>query len=201
MMQKEIKLMLEKLIKDRKSFRKLYKSGYFSYFKDKSFKGKVSIVGDRAVIAYLEDLNDENRVIATANFQENGIQIFKLLGDDWSHHQFDWEEKDAYTYGGVYLSKLHNYDRDKVAREIATICGYCEKTPKKESIIKSIGKKRLSKKQVFDLLLDTLDKLNQTRKLQDKKTVCPKVDVQSINSTNILSPSASTIEKFSKDLR
>lgn len=183
MLQTEMRFMLEKLIKDKKSFRKLYRAGCISYSKDKPFTGEVVIVDDRAVIAYLQDSNDENKVIATVNFQENGLQIYKLLGDNWSHHQFGWKEDDAYTYGGVYSAKLHNYDRDKVAREIETIRKFCTETPKRESVIKSLGKKKLSKKQVSSLLLDTLDKLSRTRELDEKTEVCPKVKVPSISNT------------------
>lgn len=201
MLQTEIKLMLQKLIKDKKSFRQLYKSGRFSYSKDKHFKGNIAVIGDKAVIAYLQDLNDENRAIATANFQENGIQILKLLGDNWSHYQFGWEENDTHTYRGGYLTKVHNYDKDKVVREIETICKFCDETPKKESIIKSLGKKKLSKKQVSTLLLDTLDKLNRTRELDEKTEICPKVDVQSTNNTNISHPSIPTVEKTPEEFR
>lgn len=201
MLQTEMRFILESLIKDKKSFRKLYKSGCISYSKDKPFTGKVVIVDDRAVIAYLQDLNDENRAIATVNFQENGLRIFKLLGDSWSHHQFGWKEDDEYTYGGVYSAKVHNYDRGRVAREIETIRKFCAEAPKKESIIKSLSKKRLSKKQTFDLLLDTLDKLNQTRELEEKKEVCPKVDVQTINSTNISNTSVFKANKTSEKSR
>ena len=185
MLQAEMRFMLEKLIKDKKSFRKLYKLGCISYSKDKPFTGEVVIVDERAVIAYLQDLNDENRAIATVNFQENGLQIFKLIGNNWSHHQFGWKEDDAYTYGGVFSAKVHNYDKDRVAREIETIRKFCDETPKKESIIKSLGKKKLSKKQVSDLLLDTLDKLSRTRELDEKAEVCPKVEVPQINNIEI----------------
>ena len=185
MLQAEMRFMLEKLIKDKKSFRKLYKLGCISYSKDKPFTGEVVIVDERAVIAYLQDLNDENRAIATVNFQENGLQIFKLIGNNWSHHQFGWKEDDAYTYGGVFSAKVHNYDKDRVAREIETIRKFCDETPKKESIIKSLGKKKLSKKQVSDLLLDTLDKLSRTRELDEKAEVCPKVEVSPINNIEI----------------
>lgn len=185
MLQAEMRFMLEKLIKDKKSFRKLYKSGCISYSKEKPFTGEVVIVDDRAVIAYLQDINDENKAIATVNFQENGLQIYKLLGDNWSHHQFGWKEDDAYTYGGVYSAKVHNYDKDRVAREIETIRKFCDETPKRESVIKSLGKKKLSKKQVSDLLLDTLDKLSRTRELDEKAEVCPKVEVPPINNIEI----------------
>ena len=183
MLQTEMRFMLEKLIKDKKSFRKLYKSGCIYYSKDKHFTGEVVIVDDRAVIAYLQDSNDENRVIATVNFKENGVQIFKLLGDNWSHHQFGWKDNDAHTYGGFYTAKVHNYDKDRVRREIEIIRKFCGETPKKGNIIKSLSKKKLSKKQVSSLLLDTLDKLSRTRELDEKSEVCPKVKVPSINNT------------------
>lgn len=195
MLQTEMKLMLEKLIKDKKSFKELYKTGSFSYSKDKPFKGEVVVVGDRALIAYLQDLNDENRAIATADFQENGTLIFKLLGDNWSQHQFDWEDKDTYTYGGNYSAIVHNYDRDKVAREIETIRKHCAETPKKESILQSLGKKKLTKKQVYSLLLETLDKLNRTKELSEKKEVCPKVEVGTLDTTEIPHQSVPEVDK------
>lgn len=187
MLQNEMRFMLEKIIKDiikdKERFKKLYKSGYIDYSDNKPFTGKVVIVDDRAVIAYLQKLNDENSAIATADFQENGMQIFELLGDDWFHYQFGWKEDDAYTYGGVYSAKAQNYNRNRVSREIETIRKFCAETPKKESIIKSLGKKKLSKKQVSGLLLDTLDKLSRTRELGEKPEVCPRVKVPSIDTT------------------
>lgn len=183
MLEAEMRFMLEKAITDKKTFRELYRKGVLSYGKEQQFNGKIAIVNNRAVIAFLQDSNDENNAIATMNFNENEVEIFKLLGKNWSHYQFGSKEDDAYTYGGVYSARANNYDRDRIAREINRICGFCDKTSKRESIIKALGEKKLSKKQVYSLLVDTLDKLTRTSELYEKAEVCPKVKVPPLSNS------------------
>lgn len=80
MLKNEINLTLSSLMKNKKAFKKFYKTGYFSYSKDKPFDEAVAIVNDKAIVSFLQDVDYDSKVIATAAFQDNTTIIIQLNG-------------------------------------------------------------------------------------------------------------------------
>ena len=76
------------MLKEKK-FKNFYNSGYYSYSKDKSFKGSIAIINNKAIVSFIEDINDENKVIATASFLDNTTIIVQLNGKDFLRTQFN----------------------------------------------------------------------------------------------------------------
>lgn len=181
MVQDEIKTMLTLLMENKKAFKKFYKTGHFSYDKDELFKGEVAIINDKAVISFLQDMNDETKIVATANFQNSGTFILKLFGENFS--QYKSNLRNAYT------SRMHKAKRDEIIDDIASIRKHCAEAEEKSKSMQnqSIRSKfaeilkhsddKISKKAVLLLLEDTINKLNKTRNLDERNKISPKIAV------------------------
>lgn len=190
MVQDEIKTMLTVLMENKKAFKKFYKTGHFSYDKDELFKGEVAIINDKAVISFLQDMNDETKIVATANFQDSGTFILKLFGENFS--QYKSNLRNAYT------SRMHKAKRDEIIDDIASIRKHCAEAEEKSKSMQnqSIRSKfdeilkhsddKISKKAVLLLLEDTINKLNKTRNLDERNKISPKIAVSptSIDDTS-----------------
>ena len=181
MVQDEIKTMLTLLMENKKAFKKFYKTGHFSYDKDELFKGEVAIINDKAVISFLQDMNDETKIVATANFQDSGTFILKLFGENFSQHKSNL--RNAYT------SRMHKAKRDEIIDDIDSIRKRCAEAEEKSKSMQnqSIRSKfaeilkhsddKISKKAVLLLLEDTINKLNKTRNLDERNKISPKIAV------------------------
>lgn len=189
MIQDEIKAMLTLLVEDKKTFKRFYKTGYFLYNKDESFKGEVAIINDKAVISFLQDANDETKVVATANFQNSGTFILKLFGKNFS--QYKSKIRNTYT------SRIHKANRNEIIDDIDSIRKHCAETEEKSKSMKnqSIRSKldkilkpsddMLSKEEVLLLLEDTINELNKTRNLDERDKISPKVVVSPVSIDDI----------------
>ncbi len=177
MLKDEINLMLSSLINNKKAFKKFYRTGYFSYSKDKLFKGAVAIVNDKAIMSFLQDVDDDSKVIATATFQDNNTTIIiQLNGEDFSRIQF-----------GNLPCKLSS-NLKSVINDISSVCRHCDEAKRKlicsnQNFIKSIFSKisqssyrNLSKQDIRILMETTLDKLHETRNLHNRNEISPKVE-------------------------
>lgn len=189
MVQDEIKTMLTLLMENKKAFKKFYKTGHFSYDKDELFQGEVAIINNKAVISFLQDMNDETKVVASANSQNSGTFILKLFGENFS--QYKSNMRNAYT------SRIHKANRDEIIDDIASIRKHCAETEEKSKSIQnqSIRSKlneilkpsddKISKEEVLFLLEDTINKLNKTRNLDERNKISPKVTVSTVSIDDI----------------
>lgn len=191
MLKDEIDLMLSSLMNNRKALKKFYKTGYFSYHQDKSFKGAVAIVNDKAIVSFLQDVDDDSKVIATATFQNNTTIIIQLNGDYFSRTQF----------GKLPERCISN--REAIISDISLLRGYCAEaeerlTSGKSHFIRSIFSKKsqssdrkLSKQDVRFMLETTLDKLHETLTLNNRSEVSPRVNttISASNTTSNINPS------------
>lgn len=178
MVQEQLELMLLNLTKDEEAFKKFYKEGYFSYSDNKNYKGKVAIV-NRALISLFEDANDELRVVATANFQDSGTFIYKIFGNKYSSSQF---KKDPTILTNT--ARVHFRKKEETIQELNTIRKYCAEAEEKALAIRKIssviGKfntilvqsdNKISSQNVLVLLQDTLDRLSQSRHLNEVEQI------------------------------
>lgn len=174
MIQEQAKLMLSNLTGDKKAFKSFYRKGYFSYYSDKDYKGKVAIV-NKAIISLFEDANDELRVVATVNFQDSGTFIYKLFGNDYSFIQFGQDPTILPNTARVPLRK-----KEEVIQDIATIRKHCAEAEEKASAIQNVSSivakfssilvksdNKISSQDALLLLQDTLDRLSQSRQLNE----------------------------------
>jgi len=173
MVQEKIKLMLLTLIEDKKSLRQFYKNGYFSYF-DEDCQGEVAIC-NKAIISFLENSNDITSVVATASFHNSGILIYKLFGQNYLYKQFGRNPSTS-----IDTNMIHLRNRSEVIKDISTIRKYCTKAQEKISSISDKSSDiiklkpslfqphhQISIQDVTVLLKNTLDKLDQTRQLDE----------------------------------
>lgn len=188
MLKDEINLMLLSLMDN--NFKRFYKTGYFSYSKDKSFKGAVAIVNDKAIVSFLQNVDDENEVIATASFHDHTAVILQLMDNDFSRIQFG------------KLPRRYSLGRESVISEIASIRKRCAEAEErlasgKFHSIKSIFSKasqpaseKLSKQDVRFLLENTLEKLHKSQNLNNRNEISPKVETTNAvnSSTPIIDP-------------
>lgn len=201
MLENEFKLMLKSIASNKKAFKKLYKTGFFSYSKNGAFIGEASIINDKAIVAFLQDTNDENNVIATANFQDGANIIYKLSGDNYSLQQFGKSIMNM-DGNGFYTSHRYNPDKAGILRDISSIRTHCaetrEKASSKSSLIsffkKSLSSEKLSKHDVLVLLEQTISNLayrkSQNTGKRNVDTISPKINtspVQHISSTRSVS--------------
>lgn len=170
--------------------KKFYTAGYFSYSKDKPFEGAVAIVNDKAIVSFSQDANDDSKEIATATFQDN-TTIIQLNGEEFSRIQF-----------GKLPCRLSS-SLESVISDISSVRKHCAEaeerlTSSKLNFIRSIFSKtlhspdkKLSKQDVRFLLETTLSKLQETRNLNNRNEVSPKVETTSIatNTTSNIHPS------------
>ena len=191
MLKNEINSMLSSLMNSKKAFKKFYKTGYFPYPEDKPFEGAVAIVNDTAIVSFLQDINDDSKVIATATFQDNTTIIIQLNGEYFSRTRF----------GKLPIRLSSNLE--SVINDISSVRRHCAEaeerlTSSNPNFIKSIFSKntpssdrKLSKENVRFLLQTTLDKLQETRNLNNRNEVSPKVEITSIatNTTSNIHPS------------
>ena len=190
MLKDEINLMLSSLMNNKKAFRKFYKTGYFSYSKDKPFDGAIAIVNDKAIVSFLQDVDDDSKVIATTTFQDNTTIVIQLNGEEFSRIQF-----------GKLPCRLSS-SLDSVISDISSVRRHCAKaeerlTSSNPNLIKSIFSKntpsldrKLSKEDVRFMLQTTLDKLHETRNLNNRNEVSPKVQTSShVPTTSNIHPS------------
>jgi hypothetical protein len=170
MIQEQAKLMLSTLCKDKKAFKNFYKKGYFSYSKDKNYKGEVAIV-NKAIISFLEDAKDESKAVATVNFQDSGTFIYKLFGENYSFNQFGQDSTILTNTARVHLRK-----KEEVIQDIAIIRRHCTEAEEKAYAIKKSASivaklvqsdKKISSQDALILLQDTLNRLNQSRHLNE----------------------------------
>lgn len=196
MLQNEIKLMLKSLINNKKDFKKFYKTGHFSYSQNDSFKGEVAIINNsRSVISYLQDANDEFKVVATADFKDGGTLILKLFDKNHSHYE---SGKNSYPshIDGFHRLKMRKLSRDDLIRDISSIQRHCAEAKenvtsvKHHSIINRItstleaSDEKLSKQEVLLLLENSLNHLDKARHIDELDEVCPKVNVSPISPDN-----------------
>ena len=191
MLKNEINLMLSLLMNNKKAFRKFYKTGYFSYSKDKPFDGAVAIVNDKAIVSFLQDVDDNSKVIATAAFQDNTTIVIQLNEEKFSRIQF-----------GTLPCRLSS-TLESVISDISSVRKHCAEakerlTSSNHNFIRNIFSKtshfpdkKLSKQDVGFLLETTLSKLQETRNLNNRNEVSPKVEATSIatNATSNIHPS------------
>lgn len=168
MLQEQSKIMLSTLTKDKRAFKRFYRKGYFSYSGDENCKGKVAIV-NKAIISFLEDANDESRVVATVNFKDSGTFIYKLFGQDYSFSRFGQDPTILANTARVYIRK-----KDDIIHDIGTIRKHCREAEKKASSIvakfsttSAHSDNKISAQDAFLLLQDTIDKLNKSRSLNE----------------------------------
>lgn len=176
MIQKDLQEMIQEVLNNKKKFRTLYKEGYFTYDKNDSLKGMIAIVNNKAVLSFIQD--GDNEKIATADFNNNGIRINKLIGDSCSHYESGW--RDPYK-----PHKIH-YDnkKDDIIQEIETIYKHCIETKNKPVLSrfdKIFGKSRvlnekMSRQEVKALLEETLNHLNKSRNLDERSKLSNKGD-------------------------
>lgn len=175
MMQEQAKLMISNLLGDKKAFKKFYKKGYFySHYNDKDYQGKIAIVNN-AVISILEDVNDESKVVATVDFKDSGVFVYKLFRNNYSFSQFGQDPTKLTDTVRVCYRK-----RDDVIKDITTIRRHCLEAEQKASAIQRASdivmkfnsiiiqsNNKISEQEVFLLLQDTLNRLSQTRLLNE----------------------------------
>lgn len=195
MLKDEIKFMLSSIIANKRAFEKFYKTGYFSYSKDKPFKEAVAIVNDKAIVSFLQNVDDDSEVIATASFQDNTTLIFQLMGDNFSRTQF-----------GI-IPQRYSSHRKSIISDIASVRRNCAEveervTSSNPNFIKSIfskdsqsSVKKLSKQDVRFLLENTLDKLHKSRNLNNRSEISPKVETTSLVTDSTYSISHSINDK------
>lgn len=190
MLKDEINLMLSSLMNNKKAFRKFYKTGYFSYSKDKPFDGAIAIVNDKAIVSFLQDVDDDSKVIATTTFQDTTTIVIQLNGEEFSRIQF-----------GNLPCRLSS-SLESVISDISSVRRHCAEAEERlissnPNFIKSIFSKntpssdrKLSRKKVRFLLQTTLDKLQETRNLNNRNEVSPKVETTSFatNTTSYIQP-------------
>lgn len=179
MLQDEIKLMLLSVIEDRKKLSKLYKEGYFKYYDNKDYKGSIAVVNNKAVISFLEDINNESKMVATANFKNSGTLIYKLFDKNYSFSRIG---KDPFisNYGG---RQIHMRDKNQIIEDISSIRKYCAEAEERSTAIQkesyilnkfnriqNYSNSEISKEEVLSLLEDTVDKLDKTRYLAEKES-------------------------------
>lgn len=171
MVQEQAKLMLKILREDKKAFRNFYRKGYFSYLTDENYKGKVAIL-NKNIISFLEDAKDKSKVVATVNFQDSGTFIYKLFGENYSFNQFG---QDPTILTDIH--RIHIRKKNEVIKDIDTIRRNCMEIEEKALAIESkhsISSKvttvltnKISSKDAFSLLQDTINKLDQSRHLSE----------------------------------
>ena len=130
-------------------------------------------------------------MIATAAFQDNTTIVIQLNGEEFSRIQF-----------GNLPCRLSS-SLESVISDISSVRRHCAEaeerlTSSNSNFIKSIFSKntpssdrKLSKEKVRFLLQTTLDKLQETRNLNNRNEVFPKVETTSFatNTTSNIKPS------------
>ena len=133
------------------------------------------------LISFLQDANDETKVVATANFQDSGTFILKLFGKNFSQYKSNMRN--------VYTSRIHKASRNEIIDDIAYIRKRCAKAEEKsksiqnqsirgkiDTILKSPDNK-LSKKEVLMQIENTVKNLNKSIQLDERDKISPKVAV------------------------
>ena len=207
MLETEFRTMLEYVSNNRKAFKQLYKKGYFSYSKDGNFIGEAAIVNNKAVVAFLQEANNENHVVASTNFEEGANLIYKLSGDNFSLKQFGKSIMNMGMGKDYYTSKTYNPDKAGIIRDINSVRIHCkearEKAEKQLSLSSKLFKKsssdeRLSKKQVISLLEKTITKLpdrsQTTEQKHSRAEISPKVEISHAVAQNMASQDNRSID-------
>lgn len=190
MLKDEINLMLLSLINNKRALKKFYKTGFFSYPKHNPFKGAVAIVNNKAIVSFLQNVDNENEVIATASFQDNTTFVFQLKGDNFSRTQFG------------NLPHRCSSNRESVISDISSIRKYCAETEERlissnphfiNRIFSKVShptREELSKEDVKFLLENTLNKLHKSQNLNSRNKAFPKVKPTRIvkSNTPIIAP-------------
>lgn len=182
-LQEEYKIMLDYIIKNKRAFSTLFRSNYYTYSKD-DLIGYFAIINDKALISYIEDINNTDRAIATANFTDNGLLIFKLLENNFSKYQKGWTN--PLRPHQFHVSKSSRLD---VIEQINCIKKHCDEAKEKTKKLSIFSKpsKKLSKSQVKLLITDTLDGFCSSKQLDERNSLCSKHTVNSVSldtSTN-----------------
>ena len=179
MLKDECELMLLSLINNKKALRKFYKTGYSSYSSnDESFKGAATIVEGDTIMSFMQDVNDESKVIATATYRDTTIII-----------QLNEEEFLRTQLGGAPCGMKST--RESAIGNISSVkrhCAEAEEKLKSEKFIRkmfskssNLSDKKISKKDVRIMLETTFDKLKKTLNLNNRNQVSPKVNTGRIN--------------------
>ncbi len=174
MVQEQAKLMLSRLNNDKRTFKKFYKKGYFSYSNNKDYYGEVAIL-DNAIISFLQSSNDESKVVATVSFKDSSTFIYKLFGKDYSFIQYG---KDPSIW--VNPVRMHIRKKDDIISDISTIRKHCSIAKEKALAIEKASSiltrfkstsvqtdYEISYDNALLLLQNTLNKLNQSRQLNE----------------------------------
>lgn len=186
MLKSETNLMLSSLIQSKKDLRKFYKTGYCEYSGDKKFKGSLAVVNDKAIVSFLQDIDDDSKVIATVAFQDNTTIIIQLDGEDFSRTQFG------------QLNYKYSSNRESIISDLSLLRRYCAEAEEKVKssnphFIRNIffklskaSERRLSRQDVKILMENMLDKLNKSRNINNRNRISPKVEITaaSNNSTS-----------------
>lgn len=195
MLDKELHSMLKSIIKNRLAFNKLYRDGVYSYSKDDSFIGEVAIINEKALVSFLQDATNELDTVATVDFKDSGTSIYRVNGENSSFKQYG---QDLNNSNGFHTFKAYTPSRDRIIEDIFSIKAHCKE---KKQTVQTEGKisrlignfniqqKRLSRKEIRELLINTLDKLEKSINKDSKssrKDISPKVDTVAENpSSNI----------------
>lgn len=185
MLDKELHSMLKSIIKNKLAFNKLYRDGVYSYSKDDSFVGEVAIINEKALVSFLQDATNELDTVATVDFKDSGTSIYRVNGDNSSFEQYG---QDLNNSNGFHTFKAYTPNRDRIIEDISSIKTHCKE---KKQAVQTEGKisrligsfnlqqKRLSRKEIRELLINTLDKLEKSINKDSKssrKDISPKVD-------------------------
>lgn len=139
------------------------KKGYFSYTNSESnCRGNVAIVPNKAIISFLEDIEDDAKVVATVKFKEGKTLIYKLFDEDYSYTEYGQNNTQQ-----NYSVRIPNMQRKDIIQDITTIRKYCEDAKNKGS---NKSNNEISFKDTIDMLEDTLDKLSKSRHLNEKQS-------------------------------
>lgn len=180
-MQSELEAILKEICANKRTLKELTKKGYLPYKGDTNFLGSVAIINNKAIVSYLQDSNDDSRAIATANFIDNGILIFKLEGEKCDETRVGWKNKSSGEMGGFYGAQIHQISRKSVSSQISSACRHCIEAKEKAELesskstisklikgLKSETDKGLSEKEVLLLVQDTLKALNRSKNIEDQ---------------------------------
>lgn len=176
--------MLKEICNDKKTLKKLVKQGYLTYNTDPEFSGSIAIINDKAVLTYLQDTNDESRAIATTNFIDNGILIFKLDKGQCDETRVGWKNKGFGEFGGFYATQIYQFNRESVTSQIHSAHRHCIEAKEKAELesskstisrliegLKSKKDKSLSEKEILLLVRETLEALTRPREAQVQSQV------------------------------
>ncbi|MBO5004697.1 MAG: hypothetical protein J6D03_05545 [Clostridia bacterium] len=182
--QSGVENMLKEICNNKKTLRKLVKQGYLPYNTNPEFSGSIAIINDKAVLTYLQDTNDESRAIATTNFIDNGILIFKLDRGQCDETRVGWKNKGFGKFGRLCATHIYKFNRESVTSQIHSARRHCMEAKEKAELESSKSKisrliegvktkkdKRLSEKEILFLIKETLEVLTRPREAQVQSQV------------------------------